>query len=910
MARRTRGKALNPEQTKRKWRRRNLRPVERCVERPDWRSVVEGRNECTRANSMHGGLLRVRLAAARLGFARRNAPPMGAHCVGRQLLSAAERPSIVRRTRATFTFARVSLCFADIRLLVVIQLFLPPPLRTPRQTVLKRPTNVRLPPPSAVQRSSVVLLSPSSASFRSYIRSSAGMGLLVDGTPLAWPQAKPHRNKVKTDGVSQFLSVYIAAKHFKDHQLKWGDEVEYFLVSFDPSSKKASLSLRAPQLLDILQQPEHAQPPRSSVPILWRPEYAAWMIEGTPGIPYRSYAADLVNVERNMALRRSEIAKLLRNGETVLSLTAFPMAGCGVYTSPPTLPFGPVAQSFFTSDAVISPHPRFPTLTRNIRLRRGKKVDIRVPLFIDENTSPTMPLIPDQVEHLSLLQQASATIAPHSSDAKLLEHGLNTHVNDTIVMDSAAFGMGCGCLQVTLQGRDLSETRYLYDQLAVMAPLMLALTAATPALRGLLADTDVRWNVISAAMDDRTDDEEQTGQVPKSRYSSIDCYLSDRANYSPEKYNDIPIPINETAYQQLIEGGVDHLLAQHVAHLFIRDPLVIYEEKLEQDNETSTDHFENIQSTNWNTVRFKPPPPGTDIGWRTEFRSMEVGLTDFENAAFSVFIVLLSRVILAFNLNFYIPMSKVDENMDVAHERDAVITQSFYFRKNIFKSSTGSGFLCDCGHVHNASLVGGHAECIDIDNFCGRAEDSSGSDSDSEPFELMTLDEIMNGKPLCRNGRPEGFAFAGLIPLIRGYLDALTIDPMTRARLHLYLDFIADRASGDLCTNAAFIRNFIRKHPAYKHDSVVSHEINYDLMLTLKGITSGEVTAPELLGDYQAQSFVEDSETADTMMARMQRKLEGPEAAMLHGASMPTWALEETLRNIARVQVVDTRCRC
>jgi glutamate--cysteine ligase catalytic subunit len=38
---------------------------------------------------------------------------------------------------------------------------------------------------------------------------------------------------------------------------------------------------------------------------------------------------------------------------------------------------------------------------------------------------------------------------------------------------------------------------------------------------------------------------------------------------------------------------------------------------------------------------------------------MEVQLTDFENAAFSVFIVLLTRAILSFGLNFYIPISKV-----------------------------------------------------------------------------------------------------------------------------------------------------------------------------------------------------------------------------------------------------------
>jgi hypothetical protein len=38
---------------------------------------------------------------------------------------------------------------------------------------------------------------------------------------------------------------------------------------------------------------------------------------------------------------------------------------------------------------------------------------------------------------------------------------------------------------------------------------------------------------------------------------------------------------------------------------------------------------------------------------------MEVQMTDFENAAFAVFIVLLSRAIMSMNVNFYIPISKV-----------------------------------------------------------------------------------------------------------------------------------------------------------------------------------------------------------------------------------------------------------
>ena len=69
--------------------------------------------------------------------------------------------------------------------------------------------------------------------------------------------------------------------------------------------------------------------------------------------------------------------------------------------------------------------------------------------------------------------------------------------------------------------------------------------------------------------------------------------------------------------------------------------------------------YQNIQSTNWQSMRFKPPPPNSTIGWRVEFRPLEVQLTEFENAAFVVFVVLLTRAILSFKLNFYIPISKV-----------------------------------------------------------------------------------------------------------------------------------------------------------------------------------------------------------------------------------------------------------
>ena len=40
------------------------------------------------------------------------------------------------------------------------------------------------------------------------------------------------------------------------------------------------------------------------------------------------------------------------------------------------------------------------------------------------------------------------------------------------------------------------------------------------------------------------------------------------------------------------DAGIDNLLAQHVAHLFIRDPVSLFSEKVNQNDEEDSDHFE------------------------------------------------------------------------------------------------------------------------------------------------------------------------------------------------------------------------------------------------------------------------------------------------------------------------------
>jgi glutamate--cysteine ligase catalytic subunit len=124
----------------------------------------------------------------------------------------------------------------------------------------------------------------------------------------------------------------------------------------------------------------------------WVPEYGAWMVEATPNRPYTGYTTDLLRVERNMRLRRKRILTVLNENEIAPTVSAFPMIGAlgDDGSVPPTPVGGDRTLSEYIGDGIINPHPRFGTLTANIRQRRGSKVNIRVPLFRDINTPEFM----------------------------------------------------------------------------------------------------------------------------------------------------------------------------------------------------------------------------------------------------------------------------------------------------------------------------------------------------------------------------------------------------------------------------------------------------------------------------------------------------------------------------------------
>jgi glutamate--cysteine ligase catalytic subunit len=445
-------------------------------------------------------------------------------------------------------------------------------------------------------------------------------------------------------------------------------------------------------------------------------------------------------------------------------------------------------------------NPLTSTLTRNIRQRRGSTVCICVPLFVDKNTDKNIGLkspCGDSNHKLLTNPCCSPTQFFHPKTGVLIKEEsqkCNIHKENAtqpvIYMDAMAFGMGNCCIQCTFLARDIKESRILYDQLIPICPIMLAITASTPIVRGLLADTDVRWNIIAASVDDRTPEEQKI--ISKSRYDSCSLYIG--PSEEAKRNSDLDIKIDPWSYKTLIEAGIDERLATHVAHLFIRDPLVIYPDCEKIDDKTQSEHFENIQSTNWQTCRFKPPPASSSLGWRVEFRVMEVQLTDFENAALAVFSLLLTRVILSYRLRFYMPISKVDLNMAKAHKKDAVLTEKFYFRTNI-------------------------------------------TDEKQAQIELLTVNEIMNGSE----------KFVGLIPLMHKYLDSMNVDISKRKILNKYIDLVSKRASGKLMTTAKYLRNFVLNHPGYKQDSVITEEIAYDLVDHAEKITNGQLRPKELL---------------------------------------------------------------
>lgn len=691
------------------------------------------------------------------------------------------------------------------------------------------------------------------------------MGLLTTGgAPMKWgtpenQRAIPH---VVEHGVLQFINIFFTKRHLDHFPFLWGEEVEHQLVKVDPEARTVRLSLNAAEVLETLKGKDEA--------VDWRPEYGSFMVESVPMRPYSDALASLVTVERNIARRYELLDTHSGPGVLATTLVQYPLMGVGAFSTATDLS-SPYSQSLFVPDACINAsHPRFATLTQNIRLRRHRKVCIQVPLFMDtytmertvdkklgidftpindsincaaddagkkkktsKFTSGSDAAAKQQLEQQQQKQQQEHqhaegfthlyTPATDYYYAQYAKGSKEVLVNQRyeacpcpvpsvrhpcIYMDCMAFGMGCHCLQVTMQLPNMSDARYIYDQLAILCPAFLAITSATVVQKGLLCDSDVRWLTIAASVDDRR--REEVPRLIKSRYDSVSLFISDRA-VNLALFNDEHVEVNANMFRRLIHAKVDAGLATHIAHLFIRDPLVMYDQMIDIDDATHNEHFENIQSTNWQTMRFKPPSPDPNdpIGWRVEFRVMDVMPTPFENAAFSIFAVLLTKAIHKYNCSFYTRMTAVDENVGRAHKRDPC-NELYVMRKDIFTA------------IPTAN---------------------------DDEFTQLNVNEIFNGKAATTAastppGSASPDAYFGLIPLVTRYLAELpagSYAPDHMFQLYTYIEFIAMRAAGEIPTTAQYLRRFITSHADYKHDSRVSEAITFDMVQKIHGLSNGTI---------------------------------------------------------------------
>ncbi len=156
-------------------------------------------------------------------------------------------------------------------------------------------------------------------------------------------------------------------------------------------------------------------------------------------------------------------------------------------------------------------------------------------------------------------------------------------------------------------------------------------------------------------------------------------------------------------------------------------------------------------------MRFKPPPSAdSKIGWRVEFRTIDIQMTDFENSAFVVAVLMIVNVINYYNLDFITPISLVDINMDRSEKRDAVNTQKFWFKTSC---------------IPNGELK---PNTLEDNKFR-----ISGDKPETETFAELTLAEILGGKA--------SIGFVGLFPIIDKYMADLSYPKDKAAEIRDFL---------------------------------------------------------------------------------------------------------------------------
>ena len=535
------------------------------------------------------------------------------------------------------------------------------------------------------------------------------MGLLLEDKILSWEDTNKYKNYYKKIAIVQFINLYNKYKNNNAIPFVWGYETEYMLIKKIKNNYK--LNLISSNLRKKI---------NSENKDCWLPEYAEWMIEKISDKPFDDKLENIEKIEDCLNKDLKQINNQMQENEHAILLSSFPLLGNSknIFNIKNKM-FYDYSLSEMIPDNIINKHIRFKTLTQNIRKRRNKKINIKRKIFQDKKT---------QIKQIN--------------------------------MDCMAFGMGNCCSQVTIQCQNLEDATYLYDQFAILSPLLLFLSSACPFINGYLTESQNRWKIIEQSVDDRKKNED----INKSRYSTISRFI----NQKGQKYNDLKEEYDDECYQLLKKNNIPENINKHISYLFLRDPIIMYENDIKQTKEKlekEKDFFININSSNWNNVRLKPPMDNQD-SWKVEIRMLDIQTDNFKNASFIIYVLMLARIILKYKLNFYIPLSYVEENFSLIEKRNF---KNKLFT-NIFWNKNKKNFSPEMVDIH---------VIIDKLNF-----------------------------------------------LIKKYIKEQD-NPIEINKYLLHIEKISNNTED---TNAEKLHNFIINHQSYKQNSEINYDITNDLI--------------------------------------------------------------------------------
>lgn len=236
------------------------------------------------------------------------------------------------------------------------------------------------------------------------------------------------------------------------------------------------------------------------------------------------------------------------------------------------------------------------------------------------------------------------------------------------------------------------------------------------------------------------------------------------------------MPIDEQILKSLVDQGIPERLAVHISNILHRDPLVIFDQKINMTDAKDRSHFENFNSTNWNSLRFKPPKiEDNDNCFKVEIRPCELQLTPFENCAMMTLCLVYSQMVMKNDLNFIVPITLVDENFSRAHNYNAFEKEKFWFRIDALNNYKKESKLVENNFASHGNEL---------------PKEYYDKDANMAFVKELTLKEIFCGS--------KEFGFEGLFSVMYDFVEANIKNSDVKGVITKHLKFIENRVKGKI----------------------------------------------------------------------------------------------------------------